>query len=96
MARKTLAAVIVAAVALGGCSTWFKDKDKALPTVSLPQKPVSSTVPCEDLTAEQEAVCLREPNDQARDVCRKVQRNKAICDDRGEFVDRLYDARDAT
>ncbi|MEQ8822740.1 MAG: hypothetical protein RIC14_00020 [Filomicrobium sp.] len=87
------AAVILVGLLLGGCANWFKD-DKDLPTVQLPQKPASTNVPTEDLSAQQEAACLQQDSAQARDVCRKVQKNKIIADDLQKSFDRLYEARD--
>ena len=91
--EKAASVIVAASLLLGGCSSWFKD-NKDLPTVQLPQKPASTNVPAEDLSPAQESACLQQDNDQARDVCRKVQKNKIVADDLQESFNRLYDARD--
>ena len=76
------------ALALAGCAT----DERSMPALKLPAQPVSTNIPCEDLTADEEIVCLGSTQE-ARNVCRKVQRNRVICDDQQQFVRRLYKER---
>lgn len=89
MGNPAIAAAAVIALALAGCAT----DERSMPALKLPAKPVSTDIPCEDLTADEEIVCLGQ-SQQARDVCRKVQRNRVICEDQQQFVRRLYKERD--
>lgn len=82
------AAVIAALIFLTGCA-----KENLLPKTELPKKSLSSEIPCERLSQMEIAACMKE-SQEARNVCRKVEKNEAICSDQQDFVDRLYSARD--
>ncbi|MEM9027092.1 MAG: hypothetical protein AAGC70_01865 [Pseudomonadota bacterium] len=88
MGYKTAATVILALL-VAGCE---KGNIK-LPKLELPKKPLSTDIPCDDLTELEQQACLQE-GEGARKVCKKVQRNKLICSDQQDFVDRLYKERD--
>ena len=88
MVRQAAAAVAVTAILLAGCA-----KENIIPKTELPKKPLSSKIPCEPLTEMEKAACLKEAKE-AKNVCRKVEKNEAICADQQDFVKRLYDARD--
>jgi hypothetical protein len=87
-AFRTAAIALGSSIALVGCS-----KENILPVTELPKKPLSSSIKCERLTDAEKAGCLLEAQE-ARNVCRKVERNEAICSDQQDFVKRLYEARD--
>ena len=82
------AAALIAAVLISGCT-----KDNIMPLTELPKKPRSASIPCEPLTELEKSACMKEAKE-AKNVCRKVEKNEAICADQQDFVKRLYDARD--
>lgn len=84
-----LSLMIGAAIFAGGCAR----KQVQLPVTQLPQKPASSSVKPESLTADEEAACQQQGPD-AKKVCKKVEKNELIARDQQEFVDRLYSERD--
>lgn len=89
LAKSQSCAVAVSlALFLAGCA-----KENILPKTELPKKPLSSSIPCEPLSDAEMAACLKEAKE-AKNVCRKVEKNHAICENQRDFVERLYDARD--
>lgn len=88
MGLKTIAAGFAAVAVLSGCT-----KENILPVTELPKKPLSATIPCVPLTETEKAACLKEAQE-AKNVCAKVEKNAAICEDQQDFVKRLYEARD--
>lgn len=84
-----LSLLIGVAIFGAGCAR----KQVQLPVTQLPQKPASSAVKPEPLTADEEAAC-RQQGPEAKRVCKKVEKNELIARDQQEFVDRLYDERD--
>jgi len=91
-AAAIVTALIVLAIgmAMAGCSV---KPQVELPKTELPKKPYAAEVPCEDLSEIEDQACMSE-GPEARNVCRKVQKNKMICDGNQSFVDRLYSERD--
>lgn len=85
MAR--IAAVMIAAI-LAGCAS---DGTPDPPKLRIPDKPYASDVPCEPLTDQEREVCRQQGPDEQR-VCKKVARNKLICDGRGQWIEDVHGA----
>lgn len=86
---KNILLIAALTMALAGCAS----KKVALPTTNLPAKPESTDVPPERLSAAEAEKC-KDAGADARNVCRKVEKNAIIAEDQQEFVDRLYRERD--
>jgi hypothetical protein len=80
---RTIAAVIAMSALLGACAS---DGTPDVPQLKIPRAPYASKVQCEPLTDEEVEVCKTQPP-AAKRVCRKVQRNNLICNDRGEWIE---------
>jgi uncharacterized lipoprotein YmbA len=81
--------IIVAAGLIGGCAS----KQVKLPVTQLPPKPASSYENPERLS-EVEVKACKEAGSEAKNVCRKSEKNAIIAEDQQEFVERLYDTHD--
>lgn len=92
MAYSKLILAVMLSLSVSGCAFWQR-KQVELPKTELPRKPVSTDIPCEDLVKQEEEACSQQ-GAEAKEVCRKVQKNKLICDDQQAFVKRLYEKRD--
>lgn len=80
--------VALCALILSGCAP----KELALPVTELPRKPYAAEAECHELSEMEEQACLQE-GAEARAVCAKVQRNKAICEGNQTWIGRLYEER---
>jgi hypothetical protein len=82
-------ALIIAAALLAGCYR----PEPQMPRMELPKRPLAAEIPCEPLSDGEIEECLkREP--EAREVCRKVEHNEAVCTAQQNFTRRLYQAHD--
>lgn len=82
-------AVIVAATLLAGCAS----KKVPLPKTELPAKPASSYENVERLSEIEKQKC-KEAGAEAKNVCRKSEKNALIAEDQQDFVNRLYETHD--
>ena len=89
MALKALTLTAALGAVLSACSPKAVD----LPVTELPRRPLAATVPCPDLSADEEAACLKSSAG-AREVCRKAQHNSRVCRSNQDFTKRLYQYRD--
>lgn len=81
--------VTVSALALAGCAS----KKVELPKTQLPAKPASSFEKVERLSDNEASEC-KKTGPEAKNVCRKVEKNAEIAEDQQKFVDRLYETHD--
>lgn len=81
--------LILTAGLLAGCAS----KQVALPKTQLPPKPASSYENPERLSEMEKKAC-KEAGAEAKNVCRKSEKNAIIAEDQQEFVERLYDTHD--
>lgn len=82
-------AVIIAAGLLAGCAS----KKVPLPKTEFPAKPASSYENPERLSEIEKQKC-KEAGAEAKNVCRKSEKNALIAEDQQDFVDRLYETHD--
>jgi hypothetical protein len=66
---------------------------RSLPKTQLPPKPASSYENPERLSEVEKKAC-KEAGSEAKNVCRKSEKNAIIAEDQQEFVERLYDTHD--
>lgn len=83
------ALIITSAVILSGCAS----KQVQLPKTQFPAKPASSFERPERLS-DMEAQECKKTGPEAKNVCRKVEKNAEIAEDQQKFVDRLYETHD--
>lgn len=80
---------VALSIALTGCASKRVD----LPKTNLPARPESSYVKPERLNSAEVDKC-KDAGDDARNVCRKVEKNAIIAEDQQQFTERLYRERD--
>jgi hypothetical protein len=81
--------IIAGAALLSGCAS----KQVALPKTQFPPKPLSSFENPERLS-EAERVACKAAGSEAKNVCRKSEKNAIIAEDQQSFVERLYQTHD--
>jgi uncharacterized lipoprotein YmbA len=78
--------LIASAALLAGCAS----RQVNLPKTELPAKPQSSFENPERLSDMEKQKC-KEAGPEAKNVCRKSEKNAIIAEDQQDFVDRLYE-----
>lgn len=86
---RVLIITTAAALVLAGCAS----RKVELPKTQLPAKPASSFEKPERLS-DLEAQECKKTGPEAKNVCRKVEKNAEIAEDQQQFVDRLYETLD--